>query len=70
MSRFQKIAIGLLGFTNPEMFIPMSRPTQASSAKVEFCSGQSATESFRLRGAGARVMGALRFIVAAVVREG
>ena len=33
MTRFQKIAVGLLGFTNPEMFIPISKPTQVSSAK-------------------------------------
>jgi hypothetical protein len=32
MTRFQKIAVGLLGFTNPEMFIPIFKATQASSA--------------------------------------
>ena len=35
MSRFQKIAMGLLGFTNPEMFIPKSSPAQKATPDME-----------------------------------
>jgi hypothetical protein len=66
MTTFQKIAIGLLGLRNPEMFIPMSKPTQESSPKSELSVCHSATESAQLRDGGGRVMRALRFMAAAL----
>jgi hypothetical protein len=67
MSRFQKIAVGLLGFTNPEMFIPMSKPAQKATPKIESSCDRSSTKSVRLRdGRGVRVMRALRLMVDAL----
>jgi hypothetical protein len=66
MTTFQKIAIGLLGLKNPEMFIPMSRPTQEPSPKTEFSCGHSGPESAQLRNGGGRLMRALRFMAAAL----
>jgi hypothetical protein len=66
MSTFQKIAVGLLGLTNPEMFIPISKPAQESSEKSELSRGDSVAESVRLREGAARVLRALRFMVAAL----
>jgi hypothetical protein len=67
MSTFQKIAVGLLGLTNPEMFIPISRPTETSTPKIEFSGDQSSTEPVGPRaGRGVRAMRALRFMVVAL----
>jgi hypothetical protein len=66
MSTFQKIAIGLLGLTHPEMFIPICKPTQQSSQKSELSSGHSPAESVQLRESAARVIRALRFMLAAL----
>ena len=66
MTTFQKIAIGLLGLKNPEMFIPMSRPTQESSPKAELSSGPNRPIAVQLRDGGGGLMRALRFVVAAL----
>jgi hypothetical protein len=66
MSNFQKIAIGLLGLTHPEMFIPRSWTGQKSAPRTGFSCDHSSTESVRLPGGeGARVLRALRFILSA-----
>lgn len=67
MSRFQKIAVGLLGFTNPEMFIPMSKPAQTAVSKIEGPGDPGSTRLGRVRDArGARAMRALRLMVDAL----
>jgi hypothetical protein len=64
MSRFQKIAMGLLGFTNPEMFIPKSSPAQKATPDMESSCDRTSTKALRLReGSGARVMRALRLMI-------
>jgi predicted RNA-binding protein YlqC (UPF0109 family) len=69
MSQFQKIAVGLLGFTHPEMFIPISRPAQKSTAKIEVSCDHSSNESVLPRdGQGARAVRAIRSMVAALTR--
>jgi hypothetical protein len=60
MTTFQKIAIGLLGLKNPEMFIPLSKPPQESSPKNELSSGPSVPISVQLRDGGGRLLRALR----------
>ena len=64
MTTFQKIAIGLLGLKNPEMFIPMSKPPQESSPKTELSCGPNGPISVQLRDGGRGLMRALRFMVA------
>jgi hypothetical protein len=55
MTQFQKIAIGLLGLTNPEMFIPRPKPSVPSTAKIEAAYGERPSEPLSLRsGRGAR----------------
>ena len=67
MSKYQKLAIGLLGLTHPELFIPRSWTTQKSTPKIELSSDDSPTESARLRGGEvARVLRAFRFILSAL----
>jgi hypothetical protein len=65
MTQFQKIAIGILGLTHPEMFIPRPRPGQKPAAKIT--SREDSTESVR-RGEGpvARAIRAFRFMLAAL----
>jgi hypothetical protein len=65
MTHFQKIAIGILGLTHPELFIPRPRPGQKPGAK--FTSGQDSAEL--VRGGGgpvARTIRAFRFMLAAL----
>jgi len=65
MTNFQKIAIGILGLTHAEMFIP--RPRAGEKSTVENASGHDSTEPVRREGGrGARVMRALRFMLAAL----
>jgi hypothetical protein len=67
MSTFQKIAVGLLGLTNPEMFIPISKPPQTSTPKIEFSCDHNSTKSVRPEdGQDARVIRAIRFMVRAL----
>ena len=40
MKQFQKIAIGLLGLTNPEMFIPRPQQSATSTTKIEAAHGR------------------------------
>jgi hypothetical protein len=65
MTEFQKIAIGMLGLTHPEMFIPRPRAGQKPIAKI--ASDQDVTEPVR-RGErqSARMMRAFRFMLAAL----
>ena len=67
MTQFQKIAIGLLGLTNPEMFIPRPKPTEPSTAEIKAAYGERASEPFTLReGRGARTVRALKSMVTAL----
>jgi hypothetical protein len=65
MTEFQKIAIGILGLTHPEMFIPRPSAGQKPTAKVAF--DHDSTELTR-RGKGqvARMIRAFRFMLAAL----
>ena len=59
MTEFQKIAIGLLGLTHPEMFIPEPKAGQKPTKKV--ASDRDSVEPVRQRRArGARALRALR----------
>jgi hypothetical protein len=63
MKQFQKIAIGLLGLTNPEMFIPRPKPNLTAAGKIESDSGLSSPGSVSSRqGKGKRLLRALRFM--------
>jgi hypothetical protein len=65
MTEFQKIAIGILGLTHPEMFIPRPIARQKPTAKI--ASDQDSTEPVRRgKGQGARMMRAFRFMLAAL----
>jgi hypothetical protein len=67
MKHFQKIAIGLLGLTNPEMFIPRPKSDATSTAKIEPADQRGPAERLRLReGQGARALRALKFMVTAL----
>jgi hypothetical protein len=65
MTEFQKIAIGILGLTHPEMFIPRRRSGHKPTAKITPDHGS--TEPGR-RGEGpvARTIRAFRFMLAAL----
>jgi len=65
MRQFQKIAIGLLGLTNPEMFIPMPKSSAPSAAKIEHSASGSSPERREAR-RGARAIRALKFTVSAL----
>jgi len=65
MTEFQKIAIGLLGLTHPEMFIPRPKAGQKSTGKI--VSDRDSTKPVRRRdGRGARALRAFRFMLAAL----
>ena|ERR1700683_3270164 len=65
MTQFQKIAIGLLGLTHPEMFIPRPRAGEKSAAKI--ASDHDSTEPVRPgEGQVARLIRAFRFMLAAL----
>ena len=67
MKQFQKIAIGLLGLTNPEMFIPRPKQSVTAATKIESESGLSSTVSVSSReGRGTRLLRALKFMGAAL----
>jgi hypothetical protein len=64
MKQFQKIAIGLLGLTNPEMFIPRPQPSATSTTQV----GPAYRRTSRVRrspreGRIARALRTLKFMV-------
>ena len=65
MKQFQKIAIGLLGLTNPEMFIPRPKPSGTPTTKTEIPRGRVSPEPLR-EGRGARAMRALKLMVTAL----
>jgi hypothetical protein len=65
MKHFQKIAIGLLGLTNPEMFIPRPKPDATPAAKIEPPYSRRSREP-RREGAGARALRALKFTMTAL----
>jgi hypothetical protein len=44
MKHFQKIAIGLLGLTHPEMFVPRWKPDTTSAAEIEPSYGRGSRE--------------------------
>jgi hypothetical protein len=52
MKEFQKIAIGLLGLTHPEMFIPRPRAGEHPSAKPRVAAERRATGPERPRWQG------------------
>jgi hypothetical protein len=63
MKQFQKIAIGLLGLTNPEMFIPRSQP----ATKIEPGRSRGPRERRQPReGRGPRALRALKFMLTAL----
>ena len=67
MKQFQKIAIGLLGLTHPELFVPRPNPNAASTTKIEPPGGHGSTERLRLRyGRGARALRAFKFMITAL----
>jgi hypothetical protein len=64
MKQFQKIAIGLLGLTNPEMFIPRPQPSATSTTKIEPAHGRPAPVQRSSReGRIARALRTLKFMV-------
>ena len=63
MTEFQKIAIGLLGLTHPEMFI--SRYKAGQKSNTQFADDHSSAQSGRPR-ERARAIRALRFVLAAL----
>lgn len=65
MTEFQKIAIGLLGLTHPEMFVPRPKVDPKSTGKT--ASDRDSIEPVRRgSGRGARVARAFRFMFAAL----
>jgi hypothetical protein len=65
MTEFQKIAIGLLGLTHPEMFIPWRTAGRKLTAEITY--DHDSTEPVRRGdGAVARTIRALRFMLAAL----
>jgi hypothetical protein len=67
MKQFQKIAIGLLGLTNPEMFIPRPKPGATSTTNIEPAAGRRSTGWLSLQeGRAARALRALKFLVTAL----
>ena len=67
MNHYQKIAIGLLGLTNPEMFIPRPKPGATAGAKIEPSSGGASGERHGPRqGRGARALRTLKFLLTAL----
>jgi hypothetical protein len=64
MKQFQKIAIGLLGLTNPEMFIPRPKSSTTAPTKTESDSGVGSTGRRERR--GMQLLRALKFMGAAL----
>jgi len=65
MTEFQKIAIGILGLTHPEIFIPRPRTGQNPTGKI--ASDHDSTEPGNgAKGQGARMLRAFRFMLAAL----
>lgn len=64
MKQFQKIAIGLLGLTNPEMFIPRPQTSATSTPKIEPVHGRPLPVRRSPReGRIARALRTLKFMV-------
>ncbi len=67
MTQFQKIAIGLLGLTNPEMFIPRPKPGVPSRTDIEAADDGVLPERLRQPDRrAARAMRALKSMAAAL----
>jgi hypothetical protein len=65
MTEFQKIAIGILGFTHPEMFIPRPRPGHKPAGRI--ASDHDSSRPLRRRERrGVSAMRAFRFMLAAL----
>ncbi len=65
MTQFQKIMIGVLGLTHPEMFVP--RPSAGQKATGKIAPDHDSTEPVRRgEGQGARMVRAFRFMLAAL----
>jgi hypothetical protein len=67
MTQFQKIAIGLLGLKNPEMFVSRPKPSETPTTKIEPHHGGGSREWVGAReGRLARALRAFRFMIAAL----
>ncbi len=67
MKQFQKIAIGLLGLTNPEMFIPRPKSSATATRPIEPAPARGPAQRPNLReGRAARALRALKFTVTAL----
>jgi hypothetical protein len=67
MNHYQKIAIGLLGLTNPEMFITRPKPGATAAAKIGPSPGRASRErQIPRQGRGARALRALKFLLSAL----
>jgi hypothetical protein len=67
MKEFQKIAIGLLGLTHPEMFIQKPKPDQSSNLRVDATNARGAARRVRSReGRLIRAVKSFRFILGAL----
>jgi hypothetical protein len=68
MTEFQKIAIGILGLTHPEMFLPRPSADQGLSGKI--AAANDATKAAEPVGPGpgraSRMLRAMRFMLAAL----
>jgi hypothetical protein len=65
MKQFQKIAIGLLGLTNPELFIPRSKPDAARKAQSLFAPASRPGRD-PPAGRAVRVLRTLKFLLTAL----
>jgi succinyl-CoA synthetase alpha subunit len=66
MTEFQKIAIGLLGLTHPEILLSRSRAGLKSTTKIEYADEHSCAISVQPRDRLARAIQAFRFAFAAL----
>jgi hypothetical protein len=67
MKQFRKIAIGLLGLTHPEIFVPKWKPDKPSATKIKLSDGLGSRERHgRQGGRGIRAMRALKFMLTAL----
>jgi hypothetical protein len=67
MKQFQKIAIGLLGLTHPELFVPRwNCPATATTHIEPPHGGGSPDQSSQRQGRGARALRTFKFLVSAL----
>jgi hypothetical protein len=65
MKQFQKIAIGLLGLSNPEMFIPRREDNASPPSKLPGSDDIGVPFGSR-KGRGAQLLRAFKFVIAAL----